>query len=147
MKTKELTTLDEVLKFLNDIPNINCGGCGISAYSVYLWLKARNLITPDFKFILAYKDYSSDEYLNNEEVIKNNNGNVLAPSHMFIQYNKKYIDSNGPVNRRYFKWFHHLNPDDKFIVDCLKSNNWNWMFDRKQYKPIIEDVLEIQLPI
>ena len=33
------TKLKETRRFLDALPCINAGGCGISAYAMYLWLK------------------------------------------------------------------------------------------------------------
>ena len=35
----KIKTLKQVQKFLSNIPNINRGGCGISALALYRWLE------------------------------------------------------------------------------------------------------------
>ena len=53
--------------FLNDIPSINIGGCGISALSLYRWLKKENELK-DVKFVYLYDD--KNDYLNNKRVLR-----------------------------------------------------------------------------
>ena len=77
-----METLWEVQNYLNEIDYINSGGCGISAYSMYLWLKKNNLINSSFRFVLCYKGYSEDIYVNNSNVLRNNKGKAIAPNHM-----------------------------------------------------------------
>lgn len=58
------TRLNSVQNFLNNIPNINYGGCGISALAMYLYSEKNFGIKPKIFFI--YTDWECDnfEYIN-----------------------------------------------------------------------------------
>lgn len=46
-----MKNLKELREYLNSIPNINEGGCLISAYSMYLYLKKTNQLPSNFKIL------------------------------------------------------------------------------------------------
>lgn len=142
-----MKTLKEVQKYLNSIDCINCGGCGIAAYSMYLQLKKNNLITDKFKFVLCYKSYCEDCYVNNQDVLRNHSGNAIAPTHMVIYYNNEYLDSTGVEDVSDYKWIQHVT-EEWFIQNCINNvPTWNYMFDRSFYIPKIEQTLGINLNI
>lgn len=146
-----MKTLKEIQQYLNSIPYINEGGCGISAYAMYLWLNKNKLINKSlfkksFKFVLLYRSYSEDFYINNQNVLRNHSGNAVAPAHMVIYYNNKYLDSTGVVDISEYKWVQHVT-DEWFIQNCINNIiTWNNSFDRK-HVPQIESMLNIELNI
>jgi hypothetical protein len=122
--------LKDVQQFLNSIPNINCGGCGISALAMYRWLKKNDRLKDEkAKFIFCYKSYNEDKFLNNEEVLKKGEGNIKAPTHVVIHFKKRYIDSEGTVDIREYKHRQHIEDED-FMVKTNNSSGWNEMFNR-----------------
>jgi len=135
-----METLWEVQNYLNEIDYINSGGCGISAYSMYLWLKKNNLINSSFRFVLCYKDYCENSYLNNSNVLRDKLGKAVAPNHMVIFYDGKYIDSEGTVNISKYSWIQHVE-EEWFIINCLNNiDTWNDCFDRINIRKIEKDL-------
>ena len=137
-----MKTLDEVRSYLSDIDCINCGGCGISSYSMYLWLKKNNLIDDTFKFVLCYTSYCESCYVNNSNVLRSGLGDAIAPSHMVIFYDKQYIDCDRIIDISLYNYVQHVS-EEWFIINCLNNlDTWNSMFDRN----VIDDI-EINLGI
>lgn len=135
-----METLREVQNYLDKIVYINRGGCGISAYSMYLWLKKNNLINDSFRFVLCYRDYCEDDYLNNSNVLRDNKGKAVAPNHMVIFYDGKYMDSEGTVDISEYFWVQHIE-EEWFIINCLNNiNTWNHYFDRINIRKIEKDL-------
>lgn len=125
-----MKTLVEVQAYLNSIRFINNGGCGISAYSMYLWLKKNGHIDANFKFVFCYNSYDEDYYVNNSNVLKNHSGNAIAPNHIVIYYNGEYLDSDGIKNISTYKWVQHVT-EEWFVVNCINNiYTWNDCFNR-----------------
>lgn len=134
--------LDEVREFLDEIPAINWGGCGIAAYSMYLWMQKHNLLCEDFCFVFLY---SFDEcYNHNCNVLLQQKKNLVVDCHIILQNNGILFDSD-----TYFKKIprqrFHLISDVEMLKNCLKTDTWNDAFYREKYIPIIEKELEIDL--
>lgn len=137
-----MKTLDDVREYLSSINNINCGGCGIAAYAMYLWLKENNQLDKAFMFVLGYTSYSEENYINNQNVLRDKNGQGVGCSHMFIFHNGRYIDSDGIINPTEYKWVQHVK-EEWFIKNCVSNaKTWNYTFDRKNI-PLIEEKLKI----
>ena len=132
--------IDQVQKYLNSIPNINAGGCGISALSIYRWLKKNNKLD-DTKFIYLYRE--KYRYLNNSSILKKKNGKPQAPSHIALLYDGQFIDSSGEIKLTY-GWVQIID-EEEFLKETLNNlNDWNNMFDRNNI-PKIEGYLGIDL--
>jgi hypothetical protein len=139
------TKLKETRRFLDALPCINYGGCGISAYAMYLWLKKENQLPEDFKFIFLHYPSSKKSFLNNKRVLEEGNGQVIAPEHVAIKYNGKILDSSGTVDIDIFSLFFEipLEKAEDYLINSLNTNDWNSMFDRPNIIPIIEKELGI----
>jgi len=143
-----MKNLKQVQGFLNNIPNINSGGCGIAALAIYRWLKQNNQLTKDTKFVYYYfsedrSEISYNHYLNNSNVLENNNGEPEACAHAGIYYRRKYLDSNGKIDTWKFEHDHYVN--EKFIVNSINNLGcWNSSFERSHIGEI-EDRLNIKL--
>ncbi len=126
-----METVEDIRNFLsNDIHNINCGGCGIAALTIYRWLKKNNQLKGDEKFVFLYNGESS--FLNNSEVLKNNKGIPMACSHICLYSNGKYIDSNSIVSINKYKWVHHID-SEIFLLDAINNiDPWATWFNRCQ---------------
>ncbi len=142
-------TFEEVRNYLQAIPHIHCGGCGISAYAMYLWLKANKQLPNDFKFVFCYACYDEDNYMNNQNVMRTKNGNVAAPCHIGIVYNGKYIeyiDCCEEINISGYKYIQFAN-EEWFIKNAIDNvSTWNNTFDRRLVNKI-EKRLKIKLKI
>ncbi len=134
---KKIKSLRQAQKFLKDIPNIHEGGCGISALSLYRWLK-KNGDKNDIKFVFLYRDDDEEEYLNNSGVLKNKKGEPVAPCHCCILHKKKFIDSEGEVDIEDYEWVQQIKEED-FLKRALDNvGTWNSTFDRGEIKKIEE---------
>jgi hypothetical protein len=140
---EEIETFEDVRKFLNSIEDINCGGCGVSALSMYRWLKKHNQLD-DTKIVLMYDSCEKQEYLNNKKVLRQKDGVPIAPSHCCICQDGEFVDSTDKLKIAEYKWFQIINEEDFLRKVIVEGQYWNSMFDRKNIK-IIEDKLEIDL--
>jgi hypothetical protein len=137
---------EKVQDFLNEIPNINSGGCGISAYAMYLWLCKRNMLTEDTQIVFLHHRYSENDFERNQEFYTQRRGKPVAPEHVVLYRNGSYIDSSGvykKANDFYFKLAVSLEKAEDFLVNSLNDNNWNSWFDRPSVVPMIEKELGI----
>lgn len=138
-----METFQDVRDYLVSLECINSGGCGISAYSMYLWLKDNGFINNNnnnntFKFVLCYRNYCENYYINNSDVLRNRSGNAIAPNHMVIYYDGKYLDCEDEIDISNYKWIQHVE-EEWFIVNCLNNiETWNSWFSRE----CIEDIEE-----
>ena len=92
---KKIKKIKDVQDFLSEIPNINLGGCGVSALSMYRWLEKNNELD-NSKFIFLYNN--QEHYLNNSNVLKEGDGSPLPPTHCCISHEGKFKDSRGDIN-------------------------------------------------
>lgn len=142
-----MKTLNEVLEFLDEIPAINSGGCGISAYSVYLWLKKNNSLSEDFAIIYLH-NWDMKDLMTNRKFVENKGKKAVACSHAIFRYDGVYYDSTGVSSRYVGEDNSVVIPTehvDRFMKASLMSNDWNPMFRRDIFLPVIEDNLGVEL--
>lgn len=141
-----MNTLDEVRRFLNRIDEVNCGGCGIAALAIYRWLKKRNLLKGDEKFVFMYV-YEDDVFSGNEKFFKGEYDELNAPSHIVLKIGDRLVDSTNRSNEmledRYNK--KHLGISEEILLKTINHNSWNDSFYREENVPVIEKVLDINL--
>ena len=160
---KEILSLNELREFLNNIENINYGGCAISAYSIYCYLEKTNQLLLDTKIIYIHRKYDIDGYNNNCSFI-NNGCNSLecdSASHVILYHNGYYLDSNLKQNniKDFINEFYEFCSYDEFITleipqhlthiflkKSLNEGSWNPDFNRKNIE-IIEKKLDLKLNI
>ena len=135
-----------VQDFLNEIPAINYGGCGLSAYAMFLWLQKNNMLTEDLQVVFLHHSYSGEEFATNQTFYLKGVGNPVAPEHVVLYRNGKYIDSSGVFERAKeydFRLSISLDKAEDFLVKSLNNDSWNSCFDRPIYAPKIEKELGI----
>lgn len=135
-----------VQDFLNEIPAINYGGCGLSAYAMFLWLQKNNMLTEDTQIVFLHHSYSERDFQTNQSFYLQGVGNPVAPEHVVIYRNGKYIDSSGVytrANEYSFKLAVSLEKAENFLVNSLNDDNWNSWFNRPCVAPMIEKELGI----
>jgi len=135
-----------VQDFLNELPAINYGGCGLSAYAMFLWLQKNNMLTEETQIVFLHHSYSERDFQTNQSFYLQGVGNPVAPEHVVIYRNGKYIDSTGVyhrVNEYSFKLAVSLDKAENFLVNSLNDDNWNSWFDRPSVVPIIEKELGV----
>lgn len=141
---KPLKTLRGVRKYLASIDHINYGGCGIAAYSMWLWLKANNQLKASTKFVFCYPDWDNSTYLNNSKVLKSGKGVPEAPSHVILEHQGKYFDCEKEVKLQEYQWVQFVTKE-KFVIKTINNEmSWNEMFNRSVI-PFIEKRLGIDL--
>ena len=131
-----MKTLKEVQEFLNDIYNINRGGCGISALALYRWLEKNGQLNGNTKFVYLYHSYNRDEYLNNDKVLREKTGKPLACAHAGLLHKNNYLDSNGKVDISYYTFVHHVNEEDFILKSINNLSSWNDAFNREHISRI-----------
>jgi len=128
------TAIDDLSK----VPNINNGGCGISAYVILKYLKkhAPELYTKS-SVVYSYRTEEEDEWMNNQMFI-NKQVTTFADScsHVLVRVKRSYYDSGG----RQWKPSGKIHivpaaPDGDFGLHMLKMAinmaNWASYFERR----------------
>jgi len=128
-------TLKQAQKFLSKIPNINDGGCGVSALSLYRWIKD-NLEIGNTKFVFLYPKDEEDRYKNNSRALINEDDEAEACDHCCLFYKNEFIDCDGVELLDRYEWIQMIDQED-FIKRALENvGDWNSCFDRRQIKNI-----------
>jgi hypothetical protein len=148
MKSKKRLKLKHVLHYLNEIPNINCGGCGVSALAIYRWLK-KNYDVKDIDILFCYDNWiGADDFENNKQVFESGEGSLTSPTHVVLKYKKFIFDSEGIKTdlKSDFPLIHKATKIDLFMKVLNILSEWNDYFERKP-KVIknIEKYLDINL--
>jgi hypothetical protein len=146
MRTEEFDTL---LKELNEIENINCGGCAIVAYGLQQKLQQHGK-KATIVYILGNSMYDN----NNRSNIESNQ--PASCKHAVIRRGRYYYDSKGRVSKRELIGYWADNPKDielvpvskELVFESIKVKRlWNSFFDRKSGIKAIEKILNIKLNI
>jgi hypothetical protein len=131
-----IATFEELRRYLNRIPNINYGGCGLSALVMYRWLKKNGF---DCKIYFLYDfDYRmvKDDYLNMD---------LLTPFHVLIGKDNFILDSHtGEIYNGektiYFSYSDQdesryciYEMDEESLVDRLMYGHWNRKFEKEYH--------------
>jgi hypothetical protein len=135
-----------VQDYLQDVDCINYGGCGISAYAMFLWLQKSNMLTEDVKVVFLHFSTSKKYFQTNQSFYLQGQGNPVAPEHVVLMKNGVMIDSSGvykKINNYAYQLSVSIEKAEDFLVNSLNSDSWNNMFDRPIVVPIIEKDLGI----
>lgn len=139
-------SFNDLLLYLSKINNIHNGGCGISAYIMYKWLKNNNLLPDNFTFVFCYNNNDKYSKETNERVIKNKKGDGIAPMHVGILINKYFFDCSSELKKESYSYIQEIkNKKDWFILNTINNvNTWNSSFNRNYVKNI-ENEFKIDL--
>ena len=137
-------SINQMIIFLKNIPNINSGGCAIAAISIKRFLKIHKNINCD----IIFRNADEEEYLINKKSLSELN-NPVSCDHAFIKLKKSYFDCEG---KQYFdcegkqnRLIQCLVMPEKLVIDAINNKNeWNSKFNRK-YVSAIERKLNIDL--
>lgn len=135
-----------VQNYLNNIDCINAGGCGISAYAMFLWLQKNNMLTDDVKIVFLHHSYSASDFATNQDFYLHGVGSPVAPEHVVLMRKGVMIDSTGvfsKANDYDYNLAVSIEKAEDFLVKSLNDNNWNSWFDRPSIAPMIEKELGI----
>lgn len=142
MNTSLHSKLQDVRKTLNNITNINYGGCGIAALAMYLYAE-KNFGKKPLIF-LTYENYSTGDFRRNKEFSKTNTGYVESPSHVVLKYSNKYFDTRGTMDVPKEPLKHKVSVD--VLIHIIINAVWNPDFNRA-YMQNIEKELNIKFPV
>ena len=121
-------TFKSLRAYLNKIPNINEGGCGISTYIMYNYLLLKG-ISKDFKIVICILSNSpkvTPKY-NTKLNISNFNHIALKNGNQFIDVNPKYklyVDKYKEISLEELEYLISLDIwNEKYIDNLLIINN------------------------
>jgi hypothetical protein len=149
--------LNQLIMQLSLIPNINYGGCGISALTMWRWLKANDQLHSDTEVVLLYRNCSDDLIEYNHAVLQQERRDIDVPTHIALYHNGIYIDSTSifgkqvDINRydRHQHITHHNS--EQVLIECINRPSaydgndgprWNLMFSR-HHVHIIDQYIDL----
>jgi hypothetical protein len=149
----KINSFSDVREFLSDIPNINNGGCGIATLAMFLWLKKNKGIKKGVRVAYLYKyddDYEKYQFKVNNSNLKGNTTRVSSCNHAVLTVDKKVYfdcaDSYICIDNFKKKIVIPYRKTEQFLTDSLRNeDDWNFLFSRSRYVPMIERVLDIKL--
>ena len=133
-----MKTFGQVRNYLDSIPDINFGGCGIAALAMYRWLKANGELTPETKFVYYH---SSKYHLDRNRAASNGDyKKAMSCNHVALYHEGRKWDSEGIVIRKEDLML--LIDDEETVIHSLNNNisEWNWSFDRDMVPDIAENL-------
>ena len=148
METNRFILFEEMREFLNSIPSINSGGCGVAALAMYRWIE-KNMLEYKVDVIFHMFHREKNQYKNNKKLIKTNQycNDLVAPSHIGIQIKNvtPVLDSEKTLDKHSYVFVIKTNSEDVLINALNNVDTWNPMFNRKKRVPLIEKRLGIDL--
>lgn len=139
-RVKPSKTYEAVRRFLDNVPNINYGGCGISALVLFDHARAEGKKP---KIVFGYSAWGGG-YDENQEYKKGNRPHAESASHIFIQMEGKDYDSEGEYERK-DRWNFDSEITREHLVDAIKHGSWNDSFRRAEWLPRIEKFIGYKL--
>lgn len=152
MATK-IKSFENVRQYLNTVPNIDEGGCGIAALAMARWLKKGNW-RHKVMFFMGY--HNSTDFMNNTKSVysaQNMNEMIpvpIAPSHAGIvtqtdgSQSVNVVDANGKLDLLRFFYTHTFYNEKIMITAVNNIGSWNTNFKRVNVKDIAK-TLDIDL--
>lgn len=146
--------LNQARKILNDIPNINNGGCLIAAYAMYKYLHNHYNDLFDETIVIVQYAREFGDHLNNQNFIEGTELSAVSATHFGISINngKTAYDSRGRIGKYedYSDKYKLIIPHElttEFVISALNDSAWNPTFNKKKYIPIIQKKLDVRLPL
>lgn len=138
-RLKKINNFQDVIEFLNQIPYINNGGCGIAAYSLCRVLKDSKV-----EIFYLYDSQHHDLYVKNKTNLRNIQ-KADAATHICIKYKNTYYDSNGPISIENYPLKHKVSVN--FLKTAIQTPTiWNRQFNRT-FVFLIQKTLKLNLCI
>jgi hypothetical protein len=143
------TTFEDVQRAINEVPNINLGGCGIAALAMARWIKKNNSNFMTYLFVMGHND--SESFKLNSEVLAN--ATKLEPTsatHVgLIMYDymtdtQRIVDCNTVYNMLSYDYVNTFHDEDLLIRAINRIDHWNPAFSRRHVATIAR-VLDIDL--
>lgn len=145
IKNNSVKTSD-VMDYLSNIEDINCGGCGIAALVLYEMFKKEG---KNPKILYFYLYYGDPNYKINKEFIKGNTDIAGSAYHIVVEVDGRFYDCEGEYDIDAMGiWEKHYVTKDH-LINSLTHGGWNDTFDRKKYYPKIKKYLkmDVDLPL
>lgn len=146
-----MKNLKELREYLNSIPNINRGGCLISAYSMFLYLKKTNQLPEGFK-ILQISDNVVQRFLLMRQLeSKDPTKYTGGCQHAMCRVGGIIFDSgeSRPIDIDPIAFASSVPVDpetqSEYIIAQINTDGWNDEFNREKYVPAIAEELGIDL--
>jgi len=147
----KINNFEDVRDFLSEIPNINRGGCGISSLAMFLWLKKNKKLKKGTRVAYFYDGSSSFEFKSNKSYIKGESKKAVSCTHAAITFDKEmFFDCENMLDISLYekKTIIPFRKTEEFLLNSLKDlDDWNFMFNRAKYLPMIERVLKIEIKV
>lgn len=146
-----MKNLKELREYLNSIPNINKGGCLISAYSMYLYLKKTNQLPDGFKIIQIAQDDTQRFFLLRNLQSSDPTKYTAGCDHAMCQVDGIIFDSDEsrPIDIDIVAMASSVavNPETQsaHIIAQINTDRWNNSFNREKHIPEIQRELGIDL--
>lgn len=122
------TKLSDVRYYITTLQNINLGGCGIAAVTMWRWLKANDLLTENDKIVFLYGKDLKKVYANNVYAFNGGHNKPYSCDHVCLFYNGLYFDCFDLVKIEKYFWVQFV--DENFLVESLNNGIWNSTFNR-----------------
>lgn len=145
MNTRTNRSFRKMLRFLDGIECMNDGGCGIAVLSMHRWLVKNTVENFEHDFLSCYTSGGIDRYIRNQDCLVDKKGDLIAPNHMAYCYGGRTWDSSGELRVEDYRFTLKIGDERNLVKMINNVNEWNRMFDRKKYVPMIESQLNIDL--
>lgn len=145
-----MNKFDEVRSMLNDIPNINAGGCGIAALAMARWIK-KNAKSSQLKTVYVMGHHDIITYTANSNHLINKHNTPMACYHIglilydLVNRTQCTIDSGNTFHMWSYPYLNTFTEDSVLITAINQVHTWNTDFNRRKFVPIISEMLGISL--
>ena len=137
---KKPASFTDLRKYLDNIPYINNGGCGLASLVMYRYLRDEG---HELKIVFANKSYNYENAMTNIKFDIGEASNAQSAAHVFLFHQNKFIDCTTEIDITGYRYFEFV--DERKLLNAINNGGWNTSFDIKQYLPIIEYGLGIDL--
>jgi len=127
-----------------DLPDINCGGCGIVALAAIRLAKKHN---ENVGIIFLYDSYDKRRYDTNQSALAERNLDKwgMVPTHIAVVFDGIPVDTEGNVGMGKYQYTQTDITENDLLTIINFSDDWNDRFQRYKVIPRIEKILDIKL--
>lgn len=145
-----IEAVKENYKSINDIKNLNSGGCLYAAYGVFKKLHKDKVPMRNIAIVQAPNGFFSDSLTRNRLYLEGLNSKATSGTHFIIRVYQYFIGSTGDITKSAKGWKKSLEIKgirkvNRFCESSLDNGNWNEMFNRTKAIPKINEVLGVNL--
>jgi hypothetical protein len=134
-----MKSFKETRQYLENVPYINLGGCGIAALALYDAAQKEGKKV-DIAY-LYHKWWGNHAREHNHKFKEGKVKKAHACEHVLVRVGNRYYDSTGVVNIKYASIWHLIDKGitrDHLVASVNNKDVWNDTFERKKYLPKIE---------